>query len=299
MDRLDLLHVFVRVAELSGFTPAADSLGLPKSTVSNAIKDLEQRLGATLLRRTTRRVTLTQEGEVFYERAKLLLADADELQAMFQQDEADIAGRLRVDMPVVMARNLVIPALPQFLAAHPRIEVELGCTDRRVDLIREGYDCVIRVGPLSDSRLIARPLGQVRLINCAAPSYLAAFGRVRKLDDLARHRLVHYTQSLGSTPDGFEIEEDGEVRTIPMAGVVTVNSTIAYEAACLAGLGIVQGPEMSLRRQIAAGALEEILPGHRARPMPVNLLHAGGRHLPKRTQRFMDWISHLVRSYGA
>lgn len=299
MDRLDLLHVFVRVAEMSGFTPAANSLGLPKSSVSNAIKDLEQRLGATLLRRTTRRVALTPDGQTFYDRAKVLLADADDLQSMFQQDEADISGRLRVDMPVGMARNLIIPALPGFLAAHPRIEIELGCTDRRVDLIKEGYDCVIRVGPLTDSRLIARPLGRVRLINCAAPSYLVAFGQPQSLDDLSRHRLVHYAQSLGSPPDGFEVEDAEGVRTIPMAGVVTVNSSISYEAACLAGLGIVQGPEMSLRHLIAEGALLEVLPGYRASPMPINLLHAGGRHLPKRTQRFMDWISRFIRPYAA
>ncbi len=296
MDRLELMHVFVRVAELSGFTAAADSLGLPKSSVSGAVKDLERLLDTSLLHRTTRRVTLTQDGAAFYERAKALLADADEVQSMFQESDADIGGRLRVDMPVGLAKNLVIPALPDFLAAHPRLEIELGSTDRRVDLIKEGYDCILRVGSLSDSSLIVRPLGRLRLVNVASPDYLARHGLPETPADLAGHRLIHYAQSLGTPPDGFEVDGIG---TIPMAGGLTVNSSISYVAACLAGLGIIQAPDAGLHPLIDADRLREILPDHRAPPMPVNLLYPGRRHLPKRTRRFMDWIARIIRPYLA
>jgi DNA-binding transcriptional LysR family regulator len=223
MNRLEAMQIFVRVAELAGFTRAADSLGLPKASVSTAVQQLETSLGARLLHRTTRKVQLTQDGRVFYERCKDLLADMDELQTMFQQGEQALRGRLRVDMSSGVARNFVVPRLPQFLQAHPQIELELSSTDRRVDLVREGFDCVLRVGALGDVNLIARPLGRFRIANCASPAYLRAHGTPQTLEDLAEHQLIHYVPTLGSRSLGFEYPDGAGYSYLPMAGALTVN----------------------------------------------------------------------------
>lgn len=297
MLKPEAVAIFLRVAELGGFTRAADSLGLPKASVSNAVQRLEASLGTRLLHRTTRKVQLTQDGQLFYDRSRDLLAELDELESLFQHEGPRIGGRLRVDMPNGLARNLVVPRLPEFLAAYPRLEIELSSTDRRVDLIEEGFDCVVRVGSLHDARLVARPLGRLRLVNCASPDYLARFGTPRRLDDLAGHRLVHYVQALGSRPGGWEYVEDGEEREIPLGGVVTVNNADAYQAACLAGLGIIQTPEIGVRELLAAGRLVEVLPRYQAAPMPVTLLYAERRHLSKRVRLFMDWLGEALRPH--
>jgi len=298
MNRLEAMQIYVRVAELASFTKAADNLGLPKASISTAIKQLEAALGVRLLHRTTRSVQMTQDGNAFYQRSKDLLADFDELQTIFQQGDADISGRLRVDMPSGVARNLVIPNLPSFLQAHPRLEVELSSTDRRVDLVSEGFDCVIRVGSLHDSALIARPLGSLRLLNCASPDYLDRFGTPRTLDDLQQHLLVHYTPTLGAKPPGFEYADGATYKTLPMRGTVTVNNSDAYQAACLAGLGIIQAPEVGVREFIAQGRLMRILDDFPGDAMPVSLVYANRRHLPKRVQHFMNWVTGLMQHYA-
>lgn len=297
MNQLDAMRLYLRVAEMGSFTQAAESVGLPKASVSMAVKRLEELLGVRLLHRTTRRVRMTNDGMAYYERCKALLADMDDLQAMFQQGDADIGGRLRVDMPIGIATSIVIPRLPEFLAAHPRLTLELSSTDRRVDLVREGFDCVIRLGAMADSTMIARPLGALRIINCAAPSYLAAHGIPQNLDDLTRHRLVHYASVLGGKPLGFEYEDRGSHKIREMGGVVVVNNSEAYEAACLAGLGIIQAPEISLRGYVEDGKLVEVLTGYAAPAMPMALVYAHRHHVPKRTQRFMGWIAEIMKPY--
>ena len=297
MNRLDSLQMFVRVAELSSFTQAADSLGLPKARVSTAVQQLEGLLGTRLLHRTTRRVQMTQDGQAFYERCKDVLADMDELQAMFQQGVQALRGRLRVDMPVLISRDQVIPRLPEFLADHPQLEIELSSTDRRVDVVREGFDCVLRVGSLVDSGLVARPLGALRQINCASPAYLKQHGTPTTLADLAGHRLVHYVPTLGAKSVGWEYEHEGRNRTLAMGGVLTVNSTEAYQAACLAGLGRVQLPAAGVKSRLASGQLVEVMPQYRAPSLPVSLLYANRRNLPKRVQVFMAWLAQILSPY--
>jgi DNA-binding transcriptional LysR family regulator len=291
------LQLFVRVAELGSFTRAADSLGIPKGGASTAVQELESALGTRLLHRTTRKVELTQDGRAFYERCKDLLADMDELAAMFQQGGSALRGRLRVDMPSSTARNLLIPRLPEFLRQHPQLELELSTTDRRVDVVREGFDCVLRVGALADSSLIARPLGALRVVNCASPEYLATHGTPQTLDDLDKHQLIHYATTLGVRASGFEYWDGAAYATRPMAGALTVNSSEAYESACLAGLGIIQVPEVAVRHHLAEGRLVEVLPELRAEPMPVSLVYAHRRNLPKRVQAFMAWISETLQPY--
>jgi DNA-binding transcriptional LysR family regulator len=298
LNRIEAMHIFVRVAELASFTQAANAMGLPKASISTAVQQLERELGTRLLHRTTRRVQMTQDGQVFYERSKDLLADFEELQHLFHNHDADLQGRLRVDMPSAVARDLVLPRLPEFLQAHPALSIELSSTDRRVDLVREGFDCVLRAGVLGDSNLIARPLGFYRMINCASPAYLARFGVPQHPDELAGHRLIHYVMNLGARTAGFEYQQEaqaGSVVHIPMPGALTVNNSDAYHSACLAGLGIIQAPEVGVRSAIDQGQLVELLPHYRAAPMPVALVYANRRHQPKRVQAFMSWLGAIMQ----
>jgi len=297
VQRIEAMQIFVRVAELESFTRAAENLGLPKASVSMAVQQLEATLGTRLLQRTTRRVQLSQDGRSYYTRCKDVLADFDELQTMFEQGGATLRGLIRVDMPSGIARNFLIARLPEFLAAHPHIELELSSTDRRVDLVREGFDCVIRVGTLADSSLVARPVGEYVVANCASPDYLRRFGTPRRLGDLAKHRLIHYAQTLGVKSSGFEYPDGDGYAALPMQGPVTVNNSDAYLAACLAGLGIIQVPRVAVQALLESGQLVEVLPKLRAEPMPVNIVYPHRRHLSRRVQVFMNWLADVLRAY--
>jgi Transcriptional regulator len=297
MDKIQAMQLFIRVAELESFSRAADSMGLPKGSVSRLIQALENELGTQLLHRTTRRVSLTQDGMVYYERAKDLLANMDELDGLFLHDPASVSGRLRVDMPASVARNLVIPRLPLFLQQYPGIELELSSSDRLVDVIREGFDCVVRVGTLKDSGLIARPLGKLSVINCASPDYLSRFGYPDGLEDLAAHAVVHYATHLGTRPQGFEYFDGESSHWVKTGGVLTVNSTETYNASALAGLGIIQAPRVGVRDALRAKKLLEILPQYRARPMPVSLIYPHRRNLSRRVHLFMAWLTDIMKAY--
>ncbi|WP_460134547.1 LysR family transcriptional regulator [Pseudomonas sp. S1_E04] len=296
MNKLELLRTFVRVTELSSFTGAGESLGLPRSTVSEHVQALEELLGARLLQRTTRKVQATQDGRVLYERSKDLLAHMEELEGLFRQDEAQLAGRIRVDMPNLMARDLIMPRLPQFMDTHPLIELEISTTDRQVDLLAEGFDCVLRVGVQPDQTVVARQLCSMPMINCVSATYLQRFGVPQTLADLADHHLVHYVRPLGSRSAGFEYVQGNKVLRIPMAGRVTVNSTDAYKSACLGGFGIIQVPALGMGDELASGELVAILPDYPAPPLDVYLLYAGQRHLPLRVRVFMDWMAAILHA---
>ena len=291
MDTMDTLRAFLRVAELGSFTRAAETLGLPKASVSTAVQRLEASLGTQLLHRTTRRVQLTADGTAFYQRSRDLLDDMDELQGMFQRDHSQLRGRLRVDMSAGIARQFVIPALPAFLAQHPQLEIEISGTDRRVDLVREGFDCVLRVGTVEDTSLVGRPLGVLRIINVASAQYLAQRGVPQTLEDLAQHDLVHYVSTLGQRSPGFEYHDGAQYHWLPMRGPVTVNNGDAYLAAARAGLGIIQAPASP---HLDSGVLVEVLAQMAPEPMPVTLLYAQRRHLPQRVRLFMDWIAQVM-----
>lgn len=296
MNRIEAMQIFARVAELASFTKAADSLGLPKASASAAVQQLEAQLGTQLLHRTTRKVQLTQDGQRFYEGCKDVLADLDELNSMFQQAPQALSGRLRVDMNSGTAKN-VVPRLPEFLRRHPQIQLELSCTDRLVDVVAEGFDCVVRVGTLADSNLVVRPLGRLRVINCASPGYLREHGMPQTLEDLARHQLIHYVTTLGRRSSGFEYMDGATCHYVPMQGTLTVNNIDAYEQGCLAGMGIIQAPCSGLRHHIDAGRLVEVLPHYQAEPMPISLLYAQRRHVPARVQAFMAWLADILAPY--
>lgn len=291
-----MLTIFARVAEMESFTRAATSLGLPLATVSTGVKVLEEHIGSRLLHRTTRRVHLTHDGAMFYERAKDLLADADDLETMFQATGRQAHGRIRVDLPSRTARLQVLPLLATFLDEHPGIFIELGSTDRAVDLVREGYDCVVRVGEVTALDLVAKRIGQLDLGNFASPAYLKRHGTPKTLADLRNHHLVHFTQTLGQKVDGWEYEEDGVWKELPMSGRIAVNNAESYTAACLAGLGLIQTPRVSLEADLKAGRLVEVLRKYRARPMPISIVFPHRRNVSHRVRLFMDWLEALIRN---
>ncbi|KAB2726458.1 LysR family transcriptional regulator [Brucella anthropi] len=294
MDRIDLFRIFTRVVECSSFTRAADSLGMPRSSVSAAVLELEARIGARLLHRTTRVVSPTQDGSAFYERCLRLIADVEETENIFRQS-ATPAGKLRVDVPGRIGRLIIAPALPAFLDQYPEIDIDLGVTDRAVNLVGESVDCVLRVGPLADSGLIARSIGELRLINVASPGYLKRHGIPGSPDDLLDHLAVNYASPSSGRVEAWEWVQGGALQSTPMRSRVTVNSAEAYIACCLAGLGLIQIPAYDVRRHIEAGELLEVMPIHRAEPMPMTLLYPHRQHLSRRLQVFAEWLEALLK----
>jgi len=289
------LRIFATVAELASFSRAAEQLGLAKSRVSTSVQQLETQIGTRLLQRTTRSVRLTPDGERFLDRCKELLTEAEQLQAMFQPASSGLSGRLRIDLPNRIARDIVLPRLPEFLAAHPLLEIGISTTDRRVDLVHEGFDCVLRVGTLVDSDLVARPLGFLRMRNVASPGYLRTHGMPHRLADLAQHRVVHYTPSLVAQGASWEyVDADGQRRTLTMRADVTVNGTDAYQAAALAGLGLIQAPVFGTDALVAAGELVEVLPRFTAPAMPVSLMVPHRRQLAPRVHAVMAWLTQVI-----
>lgn len=293
MDRIDLFRIFTRVVDTTSFTRAADLLGLPRSSVSAAVAELEGRVGARLLHRTTRKVSPTHDGLAFYERCLRVIADVEETEGLFRQS-AKPAGTLRIDVPGRIGRLILAPALPAFLEEYPDINVTLGVTDRAVDLIGEGVDCVLRVGSLADSGLIARSIGELPLINVASPDYLGRYGTPHMIEDLAEHWAVNYASPSTGRVEPWEWTTGDAVRTLPMRSRVTVNGAEAYIACCLAGLGLIQIPAYDVRGHLNAGELIEVLPNHRAEPLPMTLLYSHRRHLTRRVQVFADWLTALL-----
>lgn len=294
MDRIDLLQVFVRVAEAGSFTRAADRLGLPRATISTAVQQLETRLGSRLLHRTTRRVGLTPDGEVMLERARALVADMEDMEQQFLPAHGQVSGRLKVDVPSRIARRLIAPALPGFFERHPAIELELGSSDRAVDLVLEGVDCALRVGPLASSSLVARPLGHFTLINCASPAYLTRRGTPRTPADLPQHMAVNYASPTSGRAAPWEWQRDGETASLRMRSQVAANNAETYIACALAGLGLIQIPAYDVREHLAAGELVEVLPDARAEPLPVQLVYPHRRNLSRRVQAFAGWLETLL-----
>ena len=292
MDRIELYRVFVRVVDCAGFTRAANQLNLPRSTVSEAVRTLEQRLGTRLLHRTTRQVTPTQDGLLFHARCQQLIAD--EAEQLFRQSPQALSGRIKVDVPGRIGRLIIAPALPTFLQAFPQIDVELGMTDRSIDLIEDGVDCALRVGPLQDSRLVARSMGQLPLINVASPAYVERHGLPTHPSQLGTHWGVLYASPGNGRVEAWEWRENGVLRSQPLAGRVTVNSAEAYIACCIAGLGMIQIPAYDVRAELAAGSLLEVMPAYRADPMPMHLLFPHRRHPSQRLRVFVEWMQQVL-----
>lgn len=296
MDQIQQLRVFLRVAESGSFTLAADQLGLPRPTVSLAIQQLESRLGTRLLHRTTRRVSLTSDGESLVGRALALVTDAEELEQQFRPDGGTLRGRIRVDLPSRVARRVVAPVLPEFLDRYPGIHLELGSSDRVIDLIHEGVDCALRVGALQSDNLVARPIGRLRIIQCASPRYLEQHGQPQVPADLSRHTVIQYAVLDHTRSLPWEWMERGEIRRAATHGNVSVDNVETYIACGLAGLGLIQIPAYDAAGYLAAGELVEVLHGWPAPSMPMHLVYPHRRHMSSlRLQAFTQWLTPVLQ----
>lgn len=294
MDSNEGLKRFVRVAELGSFTKAAESLGLPKASISQAVQQLESKLQTQLFHRTTRKVQLTPDGQLFYEKSKNVLSEIEELETLFISDDRQVSGVIRVNMSHPMARHLVIPALPAFLQRYPNLTIDISSEDRKVDLISEGYDCVVRTGEVEETGMFMRKIGEMQQTNFVSPSYITAYGEPETLADLEHHYLIHYQTSSHKRFDAFEYRAGDQVRACKMNSRICVNNTDAYRAACAAGLGIMQAPRFGAHELLRSGDLVEVLHDYTAPPMPVSILFPHRRNLSKRVRIFMDWLTETI-----
>lgn len=288
MDKLDSMRLFTRVVELRSFTQASQDLDLKRSTVTDAIKQLEQRLNVRLLQRTTRHVSPTLDGEAYYQRCLRILADVEEAEMAFAG--AQPKGLLRVDVHGTIARHFVLPGLPDFLARYPEIEMMLSEGDRLVDLVREGIDCVIRSGELKDSDMVARSLGQLEEITCASPDYLQRWGTPHRLEDLQGHQMIGYRSSLTGGLLPLQFQHEGKVHSLTLPTTLSVNGAESMKEAARRGMGIIQVPKYSLREDLEQGRLVNILPQFPPGSMPVSLLYPRNRQLSPRVRVFIDWM---------
>lgn len=293
MDKVRALEAFVAVVDTGSFTRAAELLKLPKATVSTSIQDLEAQLGARLLHRTTRKVAVTADGAGYYERCVRILDDLREADDAVSNRDGCPTGRLRVDMTTRMASLLMAAGLLDFMARCPGIVLEVGCSDRPVNLINEGVDCAVRVGQVTDPTLIARRIGSMRFVTCAAPSYLAQHGMPTHPQDLKRHRCINYFTQAGNVP--WDFARQGE-RIELMVDGVAVNDSNVYEDACVAGAGIGQIPSFAFHRRAAAGELQLVLSEWLTEPLPVHVIYPSRRHLSTKVQVFVEWIAEFFDS---
>jgi len=288
MDRFDAMRVYSRVVERRSFTAAAEDTGLPRSTVTDAVKQLEARLGVQLLQRTTRHVSPTLDGEAYYQRCLSILADIEDAEGAFAG--AKPKGLLRVDVHGTLARHFVLPSLPSFLETYPDIEFYMSEGDRLVDLVREGIDCVLRVGIPQDSDMVARRVAMLEEITLASPAYLERHGMPEHPDRLEGHRMVGFRSSATGTLMPLEFTVDGKVREITIPATISVNAAESLHAAARCGLGIIQVPRYHIERYLASGELVQILKDYPLTETPVSLLYPRNRQLSPRVRVFIDWL---------
>jgi DNA-binding transcriptional LysR family regulator len=297
MDRLDAMRLFTRVVDRRSFTQAAHDLDLPRSTATQVIQQLETRLGVRLLQRTTRTVRPTLDGEAYYRRCLAILDDVADAEGAFRG--AVPKGMLRIEVQGTIARHFLIPGLPDFMDRYPEIEIALSESDRWVDVVREGVDCVLRYGALPDSDLVARQVTTLDRITVAAPTYLARHGRPEAPADLASHRAVgiRLVSSGALTPFEF-VEGDTPART-DIATPLSVTGTESFRDAVLLGLGVAQMPVFHIADDLAAGRLIRILADHPVPAAPVSILYPRSRQLSPRVRLFIDWAVERFATYAA
>lgn len=294
MDRFDAMRVFCRVVERRSFTRAAADLSLPRSSVTDAIKGLEARLGVRLLQRTTRQVSPTLDGEAYYQRCVRLIADLEDAEAGFTG--ARPSGLIRIDVHGTQARYFLLPGLPAFLDAYPEIRLHIGEAHQPLDMVREGFDCILRAGDLVDSPLIRRRLATLSRGTFAGPEYLRRHGTPLTPDDLRDgHRMVGYL-----APDTTDIiplvfQTAGKVRSLTLPSTLTVTGPETNVASARLGLGLIQVPRYRVAHELETGALVEVLADHPPTPLPVHVLYSHTRQLSPRLRVFLDWMAEQFR----
>ena len=293
MDRFKAMTVFARVVEANSFIRAAESLNMPRTSVTTAVQNLERHLNVRLLNRTTRKLSLTPEGEELFLRCKRILSEMDDLDSRFANISHKPRGRLRVDMPAHIGRPLVIPRIHEFTARHPDVELIVGLSDRRIDLVAEGVDCVVRIGELDDSSLISRRIGTYHRSVYASRSYLDRFGEPIEIDDLRRHKAVNYISWRTSRVFPWEFEVDGRIVEVGMRGDIALNDADAYMACATQGLGLIMPSLFMAHQFLRAGSLVEVMARHTIRSMPIHVVYPQNRHLSPKVRIFVDWIAEI------
>ncbi|UCV05187.1 LysR family transcriptional regulator [Dechloromonas denitrificans] len=293
MDRFQAMQVFTGVVDANSFSRAADNLGMPRATVTTTIQNLEALLQVRLLNRTTRRISLTPDGAAYYEHCARILGEVEETESSFRDVARGPKGRLRLDVPSTIGRLILIPRLCDFHCRYPDVDLVIGMGDRQVDLVREAVDCVIRVGELQDSTLVARRIGTFKALTCAAPEYLERYGVPNSIDDLQQHLAVHYFSSQTGRTIDWDFIVDGQSTPVKMRGSVSVNDGEAYVACGLQGFGLIQPPRYMVLPHLESGALQEVLPHISPSPMPISVAYMQNRHLSPKVRAFVDWVAEL------
>lgn len=297
MNKLQAMEVFVQVVDAGGFTRAAENMQLPKATVSTLVQALEQSLTVKLLNRTTRHVSVTADGAAYYERCLRILSDVKEAEESLSRNRANPSGRLRVDATTGIANDIIIPALPDFFRRYPDIQVDLGCSDRPVDLVEEGVDCAIRGGNLPDSGLVARRVGVLKFVTAGSPDYFARYGRPTHPRDLAEHRCVNYFSSKTGKTYDWDFERGDEKLIIATSAHLAVNDATAYMSAGLAGLGLMQMATYMLEPYLERRQLELVLEDWTSFPLPIHVVYPQNRHLSAKVRVFVEWVADVFATH--
>lgn len=294
MDRFQEMRAFVSVVNEGSFVRAADALNLSKTAVSRLVSDLEERLGSRLLQRTTRKLSLTPEGEVFHERCKELLGGLEEAEAELHAHTGEVLGQLRVNVPVSFGRMHLAPLWPRFMDQHPKVTLEVSLTDRLVDLVDEGYDLAVRIARLPSSSLVSRPLATTRMVLCASPAYLQRHGIPQHPREIAHHSVIAY--ALLATGDVWEFEgPDGTVH-VKVQPRMRTNSGDTCCAAAVGHHGIVLQPAFMVAPHLASGALVEVLPLYRSIELGICALYPSRKHLTPKVRALIDFLVDAFRT---
>lgn len=294
MDKLQAMTLFVRVVDTGGIARAAESLRIPKATATTLIQKLEASLGVKLLNRTTRRVSVTPDGSAYYERAVSILADVQDAEEALSQRSTAPSGRLRVDAPTLIARSVIVPALPRFFAQYPQIELALAGNERHFDLVAEGIDCALWIGEVGTAALVARRVGFIYFATCAAPGYIAAHGAPTHPRQLAQHRCInHFSPRTGETVEWVFSKGAERVQAV-FPGHLALEDENSYVSAAEAGLGIAQMPAFVVKEAMERGALELVLGDWFPEPSPLHVVYPQSRHLSRKVRVFVDWLAALI-----
>ncbi|WP_029044302.1 MULTISPECIES: LysR family transcriptional regulator [Cupriavidus] len=297
MNMFEAMGIFVQVVDHGSFARAAQANQFHRPAVTKAIQQLERELGVQLLHRTTRKLSMTEEGEEFYQRCTQLLGDFADTLALFSPTRPP-KGKLRLDMPTAVAKAIIVPALPDFRRRYPAIELVLRSSDHHVDLIGEGVDCAVRLGELADSSLVARRIGTIPMVTCGSPGYLARHGTPASLDDLDRHVAVNFLVQHGRRTLEWQFDAGDRIVTRQVPSDIVVDDSEAFHACGLAGLGLLQGLRPALQPYIDAGQLVEVLPHCKPVPRPISVVMTQRRHRPPKVDAFIGWLEALFVERG-
>ncbi|WP_158926683.1 LysR family transcriptional regulator [Acidisphaera sp. S103] len=293
MDRFDAMRVFTRIVERRSFTKAAEDLGLPRSSVTDAVRGLEVRLGVMLLQRTTRQVRPTLDGEAYYQRCVSLISDLEDAEGVFVG--AKPSGLIRVDVHGTQARHFLLPGLPRFRQQYPGIQLHLSEVHHSLDMVREGFDCLMRNGDLGDSSLIKRHLGTLPRGTFASPDYLSRLGTPRTPEDLEGHERVGLLSPQTGAVLPFDFMVGGKPHQVPLPATLTATGPETNVAAACHGLGLIQAARYRVAPELASGALVEVLADFPPSPLPVYALYSGTRQMTPRLRVFIEWMAEQFR----